>query len=171
MQGFSCDTICSYVSMYIGMPLRPTVLVQPGQLINLMVNNFNLSMQCGNYSDYFNYQWDMKNGSFDSRAQGINSHQLTITNLKPDDAGEYRCVMSNSTGRLLSDYVSVTIKGVFIISIKYYNYSEKYTCMHSKHYNTHGHYYRVFTGQTSQYDVYFVSCFLVLLKNIRTPNE
>ena len=94
------------------MPLRPTVLVQPGQLISLMVNDFNLSMQCGNYNKDFNYQWEMKNGRFDSRAQGVNSHQLTITNLKSDDAGEYRCAMSNSTGKLLSDYVSITIKGV-----------------------------------------------------------
>ena len=99
----------------VGVPSRPIVLVQPGQLISLMVNNFNLSMQCGNYSKDFNYQWKMKNGGFDSRAQGVNSHQLIITNLKPDDAGEYRCAMSNSTGRLLSDYVSITIKGMFLV--------------------------------------------------------
>ena len=78
-----------------------------------MVSNFNLSMQCGNYNKDFNYQWEMKNGRFDSRAQGVNSHHLAITNLKPDDAGEYRCAMSNSTGKLLSDYVSITIRGVF----------------------------------------------------------
>ena len=95
------------------MPLTPLVSVQPGQLINLTVNVLNLSMQCGNYSKDFNYQWEMKNLGFDSGAQGVNSHQLTITNLKPDDAGEYRCAMSNSTGKLLSDYVSITIKGVF----------------------------------------------------------
>ena len=99
----------------VGVPSRPIVLVQPGQLISLMVNNFNLSMQCGNYSKDFNYHWEMKNGRFNSRAQGVNSYQLTITNLKPDDAGEYRCAMSNSTGRLLSDYVSITIKGMFLV--------------------------------------------------------
>ena len=54
----------------------------------------------------------MKNGGFDSRAEGVNSHQLTITNLKPDDTGEYRCAMSNSTGKLLSDYVPITVKGI-----------------------------------------------------------
>ena len=97
------------------MPLKPVISVQPGQLINLTLNVFNLSMQCGNYSKDFNYQWEMKNGRFDVRAQGVNSHQLTITNLKPDDAGEYRCAMSNSTGRLLSDYVSISIKGVFLV--------------------------------------------------------
>ena len=95
------------------MPLRPTVLVQPGQLISLMVNDFNLTMQCGNYNKDFNYQWEMKNERFDSRAQGVISHQLIITNLKPDDVGEYRCAMSNSTGKLFSDYVSITIKGMF----------------------------------------------------------
>ena len=98
--------------IYTGMPLQPVVSVQPGQLINLTVNMVNLSMQCGNYNKDFNYQWEMKNGGFDSRAQGVISHQLTITNLKPDDAGEYRCVMSNSTGKLLSDYVSITIRGM-----------------------------------------------------------
>ena len=112
MQRFSNDT---YIKLYeyTGMPLRPTVLVQPSQQINLMVNNFNLSLQCGNYNKDFSYQWEMKNRGFDSRAQGVNSHQLTVTNLKPDDAGEYQCAMSNSTGKLFSDYVSITIKGVF----------------------------------------------------------
>ena len=42
----------------------------------------------------------------------INSSKLTIVKLKPEDAGEYRCIMSNSTGQIASNYSLVTVKGL-----------------------------------------------------------
>ena len=120
-----------YVYIFIGTPLKPVVLVQSGQLINLTANNLNLSLQCGNYNKDFNYQWEMKNGRFNSRAQGVNSHQLTITNLKPDDAGEYRCALSNSTGKLLSDYVPITVKGITYTYTNYYYGKNLFPLIHT----------------------------------------
>ena len=105
--------------MYIGVPLKPVVSVQPGQIINLTVNDFTLSMQCGHYDKDFDYQWEMKNGKIHLRAQGVNSHQLNITNIKPEDSGEYRCAMSNSTGKLFSDYILITITGLLIVYCMY----------------------------------------------------
>lgn len=85
----------------------------PGQLIKLTVNNFVLSMNCTFYTNGFEYKWEKKNERIISRAQGINSEQLTITNLKPEDSGEYRCILSNSTGVIMSDYSLLTVKGCF----------------------------------------------------------
>ena len=85
----------------------------PGQLIKLTVNNFVLSMKCTFYANDFEYRWEKKNERNISRAQGRNSRQLTITNLMPDDSGEYRCILSNSTGVIMSDYFLLTVKGLF----------------------------------------------------------
>ena len=60
----------------------------------------------------FIYAWERKYTKLPSTAQGVNSEQLTITNLKPKDSGEYQWIMSNSTGMITSDYASVTIKGL-----------------------------------------------------------
>ena len=103
---------CIYICTYVGIPLKPVVAVQPEQVINLTANNLNLSMQCGHYSKDFIYQWEKKNEMVHLRAQGLNSYQLIITNLAVEDSGEYRCSMSNSTGKIFSDYSLVTIKGL-----------------------------------------------------------
>ena len=85
----------------------------PGQSIQLTVNDFILSMKCIPYDSGFDFKWEKKNENI-SRAQGINSRQLTITNLRPEDSGEYRCTVSNSTGVTISDYSLLTVKGLFL---------------------------------------------------------
>ena len=70
-------------------------------------------MNCTFYTNGFEYKWEKKNETIISRAQGINSRQLTITNLKPEDSGEYRCILSNSTGVIISDYSLLTVEGLF----------------------------------------------------------
>ena len=85
--------------------------MQPGQFINLTVNNFILSMKCTSYADGFGYKWEKKNAKNIPRAQDINARQLTITNLKTDDSGEYRCIISNSTGVIISGYSLLTVQG------------------------------------------------------------
>ena len=82
------------------------------QPIQLTVNDRKLLMNCLPYDVNFNYKWERKNARLPLTAHGRNSEQLTITNLKPKDSGVYRCIMSNSTGMIASDYASVTIKGL-----------------------------------------------------------
>ena len=94
----------------------------PSQLIELTVNNFVLSMRCTSYADGFDYKWEKKNERNISRAQDITSRQLTIANLKPEDSGEYRCIISNSTGVIMSDYSLLTVKGLFVIITAMFGY-------------------------------------------------
>ena len=86
-------------------------------VVNLTVNNYNLIMKCSPNMDNFNYKWIKKNDILPSRAQGINTSQLTIVNLKPEDSGDYQCVMINSTGIISSSFSTVDVIG------KKHNYS------------------------------------------------
>ena len=90
-------------------PSPPVVMIDP--VVNLTVNNYNLTIKCLPNKDNFNYKWIKKNDVLPSRAQGINSSQLTIVNLKPEDSGDYQCVMSNSTGTINSDFSAIKITG------------------------------------------------------------
>ena len=89
--------------------------MKPSHLINLTVNNLVLTMKCTSYDDDFDYKWEKKNEKTILRAKDINARELTIVNLKPEDSGEYRCVISNSTGVIMSDYSLLTVEGLLYI--------------------------------------------------------
>ena len=81
-------------------------------VVSLTVNDYNLTMKCLPNKNNFNYTWIKKNGDLSlPKAQGVNTSQLTIINLKPEDSGEYQCVMQNSTGMISSNFSTVTVKG------------------------------------------------------------
>ena len=101
-----CIVMCN---MYIDPPSPPVVMMDP--VVNLTVNNYNLTIKCLPSKDNFNYKWIKKNDVLPSRSQGVNSSQLTILNLKPKDSGDYQCVMSNSTGAISSNFSTIKIIG------------------------------------------------------------
>ena len=86
--------------------------MRPGHIINLTVNNLSLSIRCTIYDNGFDYKWEKKNEKTILRAKDINARKLTIINIKPEDSGEYRCVISNSTGVIISDYSLLTVTGL-----------------------------------------------------------
>ena len=92
----------------LGIPSLP-IIFDP--LINLTINNYNFSMKCGTGSGKFNYTWEKKSGKIPLRAKGVDSSHLTIFNLRPEDTGEYRCTISNSTGRITSYYTKLIVTG------------------------------------------------------------
>ena len=89
----------------------PLLKMIPSSPINLTVNKFILSMTCNPEDSEFYYKWERQNGTLPSRAQGINSSHLVIFNLRAEDTGKYRCIQSNSTGRISSKYKMLTVKG------------------------------------------------------------
>lgn len=98
----------------------------PSQVIKLSVNNFRLSMKCTPYGNGFEYKWEKKNKNHIPRSQGINSRHLTITDLKPEDSGEYRCILvSNSTKTLFSNYSLLIVEGLFY---NFYHVHGYYVC-------------------------------------------
>ena len=90
----------------------PIIMVVPGPVVNLTVNNYNLTMKClHDKKNNFNYKWIKKNDVLPLRAQGENTPNLTIVNLTCEDSGDYQCVMSNLTGTISSNFSTINITG------------------------------------------------------------
>jgi len=79
--------------------------------IQLYASDFNLSIKCLPENTGLNYEWERNYAKFPENAHGINTSQLIIFNIRPEDSGEYRCKLSNSTGTILSKFVAITVKG------------------------------------------------------------
>ena len=84
-------------------------------LVNLKIVDTNFSLKCMPSERNFNYLWERKDIILPSRAKGIHTSHMTISKLMPEDSGEYRCIMSNSTGTISSKYFKVVIQGTFIL--------------------------------------------------------
>lgn len=65
----------------------------------------------------YNYAWERSgNKSLPlQRMEGVHSPQMTIKNLTPEDSGSYRCIVSNHTGTIESEYENVTAKGIYYL--------------------------------------------------------
>ena len=57
------------------------------------------------------YNWKRQNDVIPSDSTGVNTNTLTLINLQSEDAGNYRCVATNSRGSNQSNYAVVTIYG------------------------------------------------------------
>ena len=80
-------------------------------VVDLTINNYNLTMKCLTSMSNLNYKWIKRNDVLPSTAQGVSTLQLTIVNLKPEDSGDYQCVASNSTGTISSNFSTINIRG------------------------------------------------------------
>jgi len=76
--------------------------------------NFNISLSCeanGNNE----YLWERFNGTLPNNTDGSNTSTLNFTFLSPDDAGKYRCKISNNNNEYgyygYSHYAVVKING------------------------------------------------------------
>ena len=96
---------------YICLDPFPLPIIMTVPVVHLIVNNYNLTMKCLPDKNNFNYKWIKKNDVLPLRAQGVNTSQLNIVNLTPEDSGDYQCVMSNQTGTISSKFSTVNIRG------------------------------------------------------------
>ena len=91
------------------MPSLPVALFNSP--ITLTVNDYSLSMKCLPEKDNLNYTWERRGDRLPLRAQGAHTSHLVIVNLRPEDVGDYHCVVSNSTGTISSRFTSLVIDG------------------------------------------------------------
>ena len=74
-----------------------------------LVNNYtNMTLTC-EADGSSSYSWKRQNGVIPSDSTGVNTNTLTLINVKPEDAGIYRCVATNASGSSISEYAVVTI--------------------------------------------------------------
>ena len=101
--------LCVICYVYLDPFPPPVVMTDP--VVNLTVNNYNLTMKCLPDNSNFNYNWIKKDETLPSKARGAHTSRLTVVNLKPEDSGDYQCVMSNSTGTIRSSFSKVNVIG------------------------------------------------------------
>ena len=83
--------------------------------ITLLNNYTNVSLTC-EANGALSYKWERQNGTIPSDSTGVNTNTLTLINLQPEDAGNYRCVATNAGGSSESNYATVTISCKYIAS-------------------------------------------------------
>ena len=75
--------------------------------------NHTLTCEADEVSSYsmMLYNWERQDGNISSDSTGVNTNTLTLINLQPEDAGNYRCVATNASGSSESNYAHLTING------------------------------------------------------------
>ena len=111
------------INFHIGSVSPPRVVSLSS--VNLSINTLSFTMKCIPDDERLEYTWEKQDGVL-SRAHGINSSHLTLLNLTVENAGRYRCIVHNSTGRIASDYIMLTIKGDSYKVTSAYNYFVPY---------------------------------------------
>ena len=76
----------------------PTITKHPSsKTIDLRTMNYNTSLSCqanGNVE----YLWERFNGTLPNNVNGSNTPTLNFTSVSPNDAGKYRCRVSDNNG-------------------------------------------------------------------------
>ena len=79
--------------------------------VDLLIRNHNLTMQCLPSATDLTYRWNRKNTTLPASAVGVDTPEMIIYRLTPDDAGDYQCILSNISGVIASEFSALEIYG------------------------------------------------------------
>ncbi len=83
-----------------------TITTQPESVSVMEDDEIILSVVAESYDDNFRYQWYKG----DDKLEGEKKSTFTIEEAKPEDAGSYKCVVSNATATATSDVAKIEVK-------------------------------------------------------------
>ena len=92
----------------------PAIILHPSSktvfLTQIKSTNIILTCMANETSSYY---WERQNGNIPFTSIGVRTNTLTLINVKPEDAGRYRCVafVCNIVSRSFSNYARVTVNG------------------------------------------------------------
>ncbi|XP_065894736.1 uncharacterized protein [Dysidea avara] len=91
--------------------VKPVIITNPlsHQVVNLNSNLDYLSLTC-TATEAISYYWEKENAVIPHKAAGVNTNTLTIFNLSLEDAGNYRCIVSNDSDLTFSKWATITVK-------------------------------------------------------------
>ena len=90
---------------------KPTITTHPSSQKVIISNNFHrLSISC-EAMEAESYNWEKQDGSISFGATGVNTKTLTIVNLTPNDAGNYRCVVDHGSDLGFTNFAKITVEG------------------------------------------------------------
>ena len=95
---------------YLGTKLALISVHPSNQVVTLLTSTEYLSLTCEAVG-VTSYYWERQNGSIPSSAIGVDSKTLTLLNLTPQDAGDYRCEVSDGSHESISNYAKITVNG------------------------------------------------------------
>jgi len=90
----------------------PPVIVQ--HPYNQMVEfHFDLYLRCRAVGANLKYQWTHNDSVLvpNSHYSIINESDIVINNVQSSDAGQYQCIVSNSSGKVASKYATILVVG------------------------------------------------------------
>ena len=91
--------------------MPPVITTQPlDTIVGLTDDTTAVSLTC-EADGATSYHWERQNSSITSGAIGINTNTITITNLRLEDTGNYRCIATNASGSTPSNYAMISVNG------------------------------------------------------------
>jgi len=103
-----------HIDCAILLGVTPVIIPLMNTAIDLVNDTTNVSLTC-EADGATSYNWERQGGSIPSGATGLNTNALTIINLTPEDAGDYRCVATNASGSSESNYATLTVNGELLV--------------------------------------------------------
>ncbi|XP_065898770.1 basement membrane-specific heparan sulfate proteoglycan core protein-like isoform X3 [Dysidea avara] len=90
--------------------MKPTITAHPSSVaVTISNENESVSLTC-EAERAMSYHWEKEDGSgIPSDAIGVDSNTLTLVNLTPFHAGNYRCVVGSESDSNFTDYATITI--------------------------------------------------------------